>query len=319
MSWLATLDKDLLQKLNQRSQCCLIAAGLDGEIYWASDQFCEWSGYTESELKKLGWIAISKQDESLDADKQSAEEMRLGTRIAYTVQKAYIKKSGTPQWGVLSVQRIPEIGEVKFAWCHWTPIDGASDTAFSLAMEYQQKLELRITDMTTTIKTLTNQSDEDRAVSSIIKMVVKYPKLFLAVTMLIAGSQGANLIVETMQKLGWINPPKTEIVVPKGATIPDLRNTEGLALRRVSEKQASTERQFEWRSADGGVFSWTSTGVANHVGAGTGTTTQMRSANRGLRAGDHESAGSKFTGATSWRSAGGVSGIDDTSSDAREF
>lgn len=319
MSWLNTLDKDQLLKLHQESQCCLIAAGLSGEIYWASEQFCQWSGYTETELKKLGWIAISKQDESLEADKLSAEEMRLGTRTFYTVQKAYIKKTGTPQWGILSVQRVPDIGDLKFAWCHWTPIEGASDTAFALAMDCQSKLEVRIKDMAETIKVLTNQTEEERLVHSFGRVMLKYPRVFLMVFVVLGGSTGGKFIIDICERLGLIQPTKTEIVVPKGASMPDLQNTEGLALRRVADEQASVTKQFEWRSADGGVFSWTSNGEANHVGARAGTTTQMRSADSGFQSGDHESAGGESAGATNWRGAGDVPGVHDSGSDARNF
>jgi len=155
--FLSTLSKEHLQRLLQQSRCPHYAAGPDGEIYWASDEFCEWSGFTESELLRLGWINISKNDDSLAADKLAAAEMIQGLRTYYTVQKVIIKKSGIPQWGVVTVHREPEIGELKFMWCHWSPIDGASDSAFSLAMDYQHKLEVRIADMATTIKTMTSQ------------------------------------------------------------------------------------------------------------------------------------------------------------------
>lgn len=232
-----------------------MAAGLGGEIYWASEQFCEWSGYTETELKKLGWVALSKQDESLEADKLAAEEMGHGTRTFYTVQKAYIKKSGTPQWGILSVQRVPDIGELKFAWCHWTPIEGASDTAFVLAMDYQQKLEVRIKDMAETIKVLTNQTEEERLVYSFGRVMLKYPRIFLAILIVLVGSSGGDFIISMCERFGLIQPTKTEIVVPKGATIPDLRNTEGLALRRVSDERASTA-DYRVTLADGSEVSW---------------------------------------------------------------
>lgn len=252
--WLKSVEKELLEKLVRESRCSHLSADLDGHILWASDEFCEWIGYSQSELKTKGWIAISKQDESLQADIEAAQEMKSGLRTFYTVEKAYVKKSGTPQFGVLAVRRVPEIGEFRFAWCHWQPLDGASDAAFSTAMKYQTSLETRIIDMTAAIKVLTTQSDEDKAVSSMIRMVQKYPKVCLGIVLLLAGSQGANVIVETLQKLGFIAPPKTELIVPPHATIPDLHNTPGLAFRQIVDADEQTD--FSIATPTGTTITW---------------------------------------------------------------
>jgi len=198
--WLKSVEKDELDRLVREGECCQLATGLDGEVYWASDAMCEWSGYLLSELKAIGWIKLSIDDENLVADKLAAEEMRRDQRSSYRVEKKYRKKNGTEHWGLLHVQRVPSHGEFKYAWCHWTPFHNGSQLAFARAMQYQESLDKRFIDMTAELKALTTQTDEDRWVISTMKMCQAHPKVAAFIFAVMLAVFGANNVLELFQK-----------------------------------------------------------------------------------------------------------------------
>lgn len=182
---------------------------MDGEIYWASDAMCEWSGYTLQELTSIGWYRLSVDDENLIADKKAVDEMRLGLRASYQVEKKYRKKNGTEHWGVLHTRRWPSSGEFQYAWCHWTPFVNGTQTAFSKAMEFQSALEKRVAEMVSELRQLTSQTEEDKWVISSIRMTQRHPKVAAFLLLVMLSIFGLNNVIELAQRVGVMPIPVT--------------------------------------------------------------------------------------------------------------
>jgi PAS domain S-box-containing protein len=202
--WLNAVEKETLARLIREGECCHIAAGLDGEIYWASDAFCDWSGYTLFELAKIGWIKLSKDDDNLAADKNAAAEMKIELRSSYQVEKQYITKTGTAHWGLLHVRRVPVTGPFQYAWCHWTPFKNGTATAFSRAMDFQSTLEKRLSEMTAELKNVTSQTDDDKFIIGAVRMIQRHPKLAALMLAIMLSIFGLNNVLELVQRVGII-------------------------------------------------------------------------------------------------------------------
>lgn len=221
--WIKSLDKELLEDLLRQSICSFLAFGKSKEILWASDSFQEWSGYTESELKKIGWERLSVEDENLAADLVAAESLIRGDISSYRIEKKYIPKNKKPQWGILSVKRIPEKGEFQFCWCHWEPLSEDYSTAFDVACKHIQNNTDRFEEMSKSLKTLTDQTPEQRWINSTIQMMMDRPKMALAI--IVGGLMmfGANNTLEFLQRIGIISLPTVRVSEPKevGANLPE--------------------------------------------------------------------------------------------------
>lgn len=207
--WLQSITKEDLEQLVREGECCQIATGLDGEIYWASDEMCDWTGYTLHEIMKLGWVKLSVDDENLDADMAAANEMKSGERSEYQVEKKYRKKCGTEQWGLLHVKRHPRNGDFRFAWCHWTPFHNGTQIAFQTAMDFQSQLEKRFAEMTAEVRKLSSQSEDDAWVVASVRMARRHPKVSMMLFIMVLSIFGANNVLELLQRVGLTHTPVT--------------------------------------------------------------------------------------------------------------
>ena len=228
MSWIDEIPEGELRRLVEGSACMQLATGLDGQIYWASDAFCEFIGYSLSQLKSIGWYTISVQDAALEADKELCRDMAAGKIRHSRIQKRYIPQNSQPQWVLLDIDRVPQNGECRYAWVHVTPIRQESQQAFELSVSHAEKVEKRLADMAETIKALSSQSDEERALSDLVKMIAKYPRAFLCGVALLAGSSAVEAVIDIARTLNLLPPEQTEIVVPKGAALPQIHNGDRL-------------------------------------------------------------------------------------------
>lgn len=204
--WLRELERDQLEFLLRESICSYMASGISGEIFWASESFQEWTGYTSAELQKLGWKKLSVEDENFDADLIAAKELHEGKRTTYQVEKRYIPKHGSPKWGILYVKRVPAYGEFKFSWCHWSPINDDYSKAFEVAILHIKSNELKIESLETNVKTLIEQTPEQRWVGSTIQMMMKHPKATVTLFALGLLLSGFNNALEIFQRIGLIPP-----------------------------------------------------------------------------------------------------------------
>jgi PAS domain S-box-containing protein len=145
--WLNSLTAEEHTFLSEECTCLKLASTGDGKILWANREFREWSGYTHSELIKLGWMDLSVQDDGLAADVSEIRLIAAGEIQQYRVQKKYRKRNGDAVLGTLTVKRFPLVGEVKFYTCTWEPHVNGTAAAFTLAIEKSVALEKRIESM----------------------------------------------------------------------------------------------------------------------------------------------------------------------------
>lgn len=208
--WLTAQKQEMLIAFLRHCPCMIMAAGLGGEIYWANEAFCEWSGYTESELRALGWIRLSVDDGSLQADRETAKQLD-NYRLFYTVQKQYIPKNDKPQWGTLTVMRWPDRGEIECCLCVWEPLKNGTATAFALAKEEISKMNHTFAELRSEIKAVTAQNLPQRIALAAAEVIVTYPKacgmVGLVIALLIGGNQLALAIHNARQFISG-NPPE---------------------------------------------------------------------------------------------------------------
>ena len=204
--WLRELEREQLEYILRESICSYMASGFEGEIFWASDSFLEWTGYTSAELQKIGWKKLSVDDENFEADLIAAKEIQEGTRISYQVEKRYIPKHGSPKWGILYVKRVPQFGPLRFCWCHWSPIHEDYSKSFEVAVSHIKANEVKIELMTNTLKSLTDQTPEQKWVGSTVQMMMKYPKATITILAIGLLLSGFNNVLEIFQRVGLIPP-----------------------------------------------------------------------------------------------------------------
>jgi len=177
-----------------------------GEILWANPAFCEWSKYSVNELTKLKWQQISVPDDDLAADIAAAGQLSE-YNLSYTVQKRYIPKNDKPQLGNLHVTRYPATGPIEFCFCRWEPLVNGTAQAFELALESQKRLAQQMEEMTTQIKALTSQTEEQRFTLSLVTMITRYPKTALGILVVAMSIGGFDAVLNTLQRLGFVTPP----------------------------------------------------------------------------------------------------------------
>jgi len=239
VTWLSSIDRQTIDRLITDGECMHLAAGLDGEIYWASEAFCEWSGYLLNELQKTSWVKISVDDESLAADRQACEEMKAGSRTTYQIEKQYIKKDGTRHWGVLHVRRVDKSdGSVHFAWCAWTPLKNGNATAFAKAVDIGRALEKKFDEMTTEIRSVTQRSDEENWTMATVRMAKRHPKVAVGILVILASLLGADAFLGILRSMGlWATPIKVE-----RATYEALRDHQTAMVTGIANAEQNTGR-----------------------------------------------------------------------------
>jgi hypothetical protein len=183
-----------------------LVSTLDGQILWANAAFCDWSQYTLTELRRLTWMQISVPDKSLESDIDEAKNLDA-YNPTYIVKKQYIPKGAKPEWGQLTVMRYPLSGPIECCLCTWEPLKNGTAAAFTQAMENYGEITKRLEAMTTEIRTVTTQTDEDRFILGTIRMVQRYPKMTAACVAFALSIFGLNNVVELLQRTGVVNLP----------------------------------------------------------------------------------------------------------------
>jgi PAS domain S-box-containing protein len=98
----------------ERAPIGMALVGVDGSWLEVNRSFCEFLGYSETELRETTWQALTHPDD-LDDDLASAEATLAGTIDGYTMEKRYLRKDGETVLGRLNVGlvRTPE-GEPRY-------------------------------------------------------------------------------------------------------------------------------------------------------------------------------------------------------------
>ena len=86
----------------ERAPIGMALVALDGSWLEVNRAFCEFLGYSEDELCRTTWQALTYPDD-LHADRASVEAMLAGRIDGYTMEKRYVRKSGEIVIGRLSV------------------------------------------------------------------------------------------------------------------------------------------------------------------------------------------------------------------------
>lgn len=127
--WIDQQDKQKLATWVKFTKVPMLATMPDGKILWANEAFENLLGYTLTELERLTWIKITKDDDDLEYDLQNAASTIAGERFDYQLQKTYIAKSGSSKSCVIDVMRFPRTGEFQCFLVAVLPLDRGSDLA----------------------------------------------------------------------------------------------------------------------------------------------------------------------------------------------
>lgn len=206
-NWFDELQIDVFRVWARNASVCLLITGKDGDIYWSNPAFEEWSGYTQGELRALGWKKLSKPDESLDADIAAMTEVLEGNRIWYTVQKYYIPKGDRPQPGELSAVRYPLGGEIQFFLCTWHPFKNGTQAAFELAVRHIAEVDKTLAALTQQVEKLTQRSEDEDWLVNTSRLIRRYPKIAVAVVAFGVSLFGVNNALELFQRLAAVGVP----------------------------------------------------------------------------------------------------------------
>ena len=76
-------------------------------------------------------------------------------------------------------------------------------------MEFQSALEKRIAEMTTELRSLTSQTDEDKWVIGTVRMCQRHPKVAAFLLLVILSIFGLNNVIELAQRVGVMPIPVT--------------------------------------------------------------------------------------------------------------
>lgn len=210
MSWLSTVEREVLEIVIQHSKCSMLFSKVSGDILWANSSFTEWSGYTLHELESMTWMDLSVQDGSLMADEFEAVKLVDGYIQNYSVRKKYIPKLAKPVDGILHVLRYPAYGELKFCICTWHPINEDSKEAFTLALDVSRKVSEDLQKMFETLNTHVSRSLFESTLSGIIQLSINNPKtawiLFVSFFALIGGNAGLEILLKVASLINQTKP-----------------------------------------------------------------------------------------------------------------
>jgi len=205
--WIDTVAKeDHLKTWLKHCPAMKLVSTPDGRILWANPAFCEWSQYTLNELLKLTWMQISVPDENLKADIDETNNLDA-YNPTYQVKKQYVPKAAKPEWGQLTVMRYPLTGPIECCLCTWEPLKNGTAAAFAQAMDNFTHISQRLDAMTTEIKIVTTQTDEDKFILSTIRMIQRHPRIAASFLIIALSIFGLNNIVELLQRTGLIQIP----------------------------------------------------------------------------------------------------------------
>ena len=118
---------------------CFLKSGPHGRIDSANAAFCDLLGYSESELRQIGWVKLSVDDEDLTSDQENVTELIAGKIRIYKQWKAYRHRFGQPVPGQLMVIRFPQSDEaIDCCLCWFIPLVNGTKAALDLVTKYIQ-------------------------------------------------------------------------------------------------------------------------------------------------------------------------------------
>lgn len=202
MTWIdKTASDDLLRTWVRQCPALKLATSIDGRVLWANLSFLEWSQYRLSEIVRL------TIDELNGVGGVSDDLGELETQSA-VVQRIQLRPNGeAAQWGHLTRMRYPLSGNMECFLCTWEPIKPSTAEAFSLALEHSVRVDAKLGEMTTELKKLTHQTDEENWVLSSFRIMQSHPKMAMVFLIVALSVMGLNNVVGLLQRMGVVSLP----------------------------------------------------------------------------------------------------------------
>jgi len=111
----------------------------EGQWLRINARYCEIVGYTESELRKLSFRDITHPDDLSD-DLDDRSGLIAGTNDAYTREKRYIRKDGSPVWVAVTASKTDQSGSQEpYLIVVIEDITNRKDTELALAARAEQQ------------------------------------------------------------------------------------------------------------------------------------------------------------------------------------
>lgn len=203
-----------------------LKSGSAGEIYNCNAAFCELLGYSEFEVKKKGWLALSVNNDDLEADRGTLPAMVSGHIQSYTLIKSYVSKSGTPIPGQLWAIRYPEGREpMQFALCWFVPLANGSKAALTLVTDYIEKhtnatheVAERIATMASELQVRKKQTVGQRLWDNAGEWALENPKVALVVFLILLSLNPFPVVITWITRQGWMPPQPVQIEVKNPQT-----------------------------------------------------------------------------------------------------
>jgi hypothetical protein len=225
-----------------------LRSGGAGEIFSVNASFEELLGYSEYELKRKGWKAISVQNEDFDADMAITAELVTGKRQSMTVIKSYVSKLGVPIPGQLLAIRYPQGTEpMQCALCFFVPLANGSKAALSLVVDYIEKhtnashsLAEKIATMAQDVATRKSMTVGERLWDTFGEWALQNPKVATVVFLVLLSLNPFPIVVTYVTRMGWLpaQPVQLEIQDKQGLTRPASKN-DLKEMGLINEQQAT--------------------------------------------------------------------------------
>jgi len=91
--------------LFEQAQAAMSFAGLDGRIFAVNPAFCEWLGYSESELRTLSIVDIT-HPEDVAATQDAWRRIMAGEAPGLRFDKRFTRRDGQPLWADVNVRLV---------------------------------------------------------------------------------------------------------------------------------------------------------------------------------------------------------------------
>jgi diguanylate cyclase (GGDEF)-like protein/PAS domain S-box-containing protein len=91
--------------LFEQAQAGMLFAALDGRIFSVNLAFCDWLGYTESELRSMSILDLTHPDD-LAATQDAWRRMIAGEAPGFRFDKRFIRRDGQPLWADVSARLV---------------------------------------------------------------------------------------------------------------------------------------------------------------------------------------------------------------------
>lgn len=178
--------------------------GPDGEIFWANESFCRWTGYTLNELVEMGSNKLRVDHDGINADLTAMIDIVDGYTQSCSYQTQYIPKNGKPEWGTLTAIRYPAAGELTCFLCGFEPLKNGTATAFALAVDHVKEAKNEMAELAKEIRKLSHVNEDEDWIIKTVRIARRYPKIAVAFIIFALSIFGANNILQLLQRIGWL-------------------------------------------------------------------------------------------------------------------